>query len=168
MPNWVHNYLKATGAAEEIARFKQTCIRDGEIDFNTLIPRPAGIGDDDPSGITGNNWACENWGTKWNACYSSFGDEDDGFVYRFSTAWSVPVPVFEKLGEMFPALEFELSGSEMLNDMAYEGSIEKGRVELRKVPLIHEVTDGKTGETRIRDLRGGDEAVRAARQSHRL
>jgi hypothetical protein len=91
-------------------------------------------------------------GHQWNACQSSFWDEDDGFVCRFSTAWSVPVPVFEKLGEMFPALDFELDGEEILNDMAYEGSIKKGRLELRKVPFIHEVTDPKTGETKTETI----------------
>jgi hypothetical protein len=46
MPNWCHNYMKVTGAVEELARFKQACIRvvfEGEpaqLDFNALIPMP--------------------------------------------------------------------------------------------------------------------------------
>ena len=40
MPNWCVNHMKITGAAGEITRFKQTCIIDGKLDFNTIIPKP--------------------------------------------------------------------------------------------------------------------------------
>jgi hypothetical protein len=52
MPNWCHNYMKITGAAEELAHFKQACIRvvfEGEpaqLDFNALIPMPDIFKDD--------------------------------------------------------------------------------------------------------------------------
>lgn len=43
-------------------------------------------------------WSIDNWGTKWNAT--------DTCIYRdmveFYTAWSCPIPIFEKLAEMFP------------------------------------------------------------------
>ena len=94
MPNWCHNRMKITGAAEEIARFKQTCINgDQGVDFNAVIPMPAisTLWDADPmpypvtqewierekrrvarwAEATGyehpNDWAREHWGTKWNA-----------------------------------------------------------------------------------------------------
>ena len=38
MPKVVHNCMTITGAAEEIARFKQTCIIDGEMDFSAIMP----------------------------------------------------------------------------------------------------------------------------------
>jgi hypothetical protein len=54
-------------------------------------------------------WANNNWGTKWDI------DGDDGIVndldthncsLTFSTAWSPPEPIINKLREMFPNLEF--------------------------------------------------------------
>lgn len=48
------------------------------------------------------NWCRCNWGTKWNCCDVDF----DGICnYSFSTAWSFPLPIIEKLSEMFPELE---------------------------------------------------------------
>jgi hypothetical protein len=46
MPNWCSNNIVVTGPAEDIARFRQTCIRPDEtgkpcFDFNGLIPMPA-------------------------------------------------------------------------------------------------------------------------------
>ena len=55
MPNWCENNMKVTGAAEEIARFKQTCIRPDEdddeptFDFNTVVPMPAILKDSEVS-----------------------------------------------------------------------------------------------------------------------
>ena len=48
--------------------------------------------------ITWYEWCNANWGTKWNACNSSFTDES---LY-FETAWDAPEPILEKLCEMFP------------------------------------------------------------------
>lgn len=45
-------------------------------------------------------WACNNWGTKWNSYDSE--DYQGGHDIHFSTAWSAPHPVLEKLSEMFP------------------------------------------------------------------
>jgi hypothetical protein len=46
MPNWCSNNIVVTGAVEDIAHFKQTCVRLDEkgesfFDFNGLIPMPA-------------------------------------------------------------------------------------------------------------------------------
>jgi hypothetical protein len=45
MPNWCSNNIVVTGPVEEIAHFRQTCIRQNEkgesyFDFNSLIPMP--------------------------------------------------------------------------------------------------------------------------------
>lgn len=44
-------------------------------------------------------WACENWGTKWNACDTRINGEDE---IQFDTAWSNPEPVIKKLAEKYP------------------------------------------------------------------
>lgn len=50
------------------------------------------------------DWSVKNWGTKWNAYYSSIISEDE---IEFQTAWSAPTPILEKLGEMYPDIEIE-------------------------------------------------------------
>lgn len=48
------------------------------------------------------DWSIANWGTKWNAY--SFSMLEDEQAFKFDTAWSPPVPVFEALAERFPNL----------------------------------------------------------------
>jgi hypothetical protein len=74
-------------------------------------------------------------------------DAPDHYEFAFDTPWSPPVPVWEKMGEMFPTLEVSLSGLEPINDDGLEGTIQHGKLELRNVPLIWETVDPKTGET---------------------
>jgi hypothetical protein len=151
MPNWCHTNMTITGAAEEIARFKQTCLPDGTFDFNAIVPMPPEI---DPHERSGNpfpawyQWCCDNWGTKWNACDSVISrDEPDCLCCDFATAWCPPEPIFIKIGELFPTLKIKLNGSSVESDFAFEGGIENGKVELREVPLIWTMTHPKTGET---------------------
>jgi hypothetical protein len=156
MPNWTHNYVTVTGPAEEIARFKQTCIVNGAFDFNTIIPMPDELRASVPpnGAITSEvfpdwyDWSCDNWGTKWNAHDFSCTDNRDGsFWFSFDTAWAPPVPIFRKLGDMFPALNFELRGNCVESDWAVEGSIKEGQLDIRKVPLKFTARDPKTGKT---------------------
>lgn len=49
------------------------------------------------------DWNRWNWGTKWNA-YDIFCD---GVSICFNTAWNAPLPIFRKLGHMFPDLKIE-------------------------------------------------------------
>jgi len=141
--------MTVTGPADEIARFKQMCIREGRLDFNTIEPKPDFADDDHAPGSLfpkWYEWACKHWGTKWNASdfYVSI-DERERFECRFDTAWSPPVPIWEKMGSLFPALTFSLEGYEPLMDFAFEGTIRDGTLELRDVPLIWSTTDPKTG-----------------------
>jgi hypothetical protein len=45
------------------------------------------------------SWSVDNWGTKWNAGDSHL-DDNNNLV--FETAWSIPLPIFLKISEMFP------------------------------------------------------------------
>jgi hypothetical protein len=158
MPNWCHNSMEITGSIDEIVRFKQTCIRiafEGEqaqLDFNAIKPMPD-FGDGEklnPNSIfpAWYDWACEHWGTKWNACgFHVTSDESGRYVCHFDTAWSPPVPIWEKLGKMFPALDFVLSGYEPNMDFAFRGTIKDGKLVLLDAPVIWETIDPKTGET---------------------
>jgi hypothetical protein len=53
-------------------------------------------------------WNTCNWGTKWNSYGFSEAERVNGtYEFSFETAWSPPVPIFEKLAEEFPELTFE-------------------------------------------------------------
>jgi len=43
------------------------------------------------------SWSIANWGTKWNA----YAISEDDHKIRFDTAWSTPLPIIEKLSELF-------------------------------------------------------------------
>ena len=51
------------------------------------------------------DWCIEHWGTKWNACDATW--EGDNFVC-FNTAWGAPEPVYQRLSELFPDIEFSV------------------------------------------------------------
>jgi hypothetical protein len=148
------------GADQRDHRFKQTCIRtvyeneQAQLDFNAIDPKPNFFGDNDtlpwsdPRVEAWHDWTTEHWGTKWNAHYFRVTVDAPGcYEFHFDTAWSPPVPVWEKMAKMFPALEFSLSGYEAMNDFAFEGTIQGGKLELRRTLDFSEPTDPKTGET---------------------
>lgn len=66
------------------------------------------------------DWNVREWGTKWDANDAELDTdlaELDGHInntlsYRFSTAWSVPTPVFEAMIRQHPTLDFEFSSEE--------------------------------------------------------
>jgi hypothetical protein len=168
MPNWCHNYMKIKGGAEELARLKQACIRivfEGEpaqLDFGALIPMPetfmkqpnfvgvdgsaSGDAPEDFRCPPRRDWAIENWGTKWNAChFDVIADKPDCYEIAFNTAWAPPVPVYQKIAKMFPELEIHLEGHESVNDFAYRGTIQNGKLELREVPIVWSIVDPETG-----------------------
>ena len=48
------------------------------------------------------DWRIEYWGTKWNACDAELIEENEDYLYyRFETAWTLPVPIFEALTKKF-------------------------------------------------------------------
>jgi len=61
----------------------------------------------------GYEWCVKHWGTKWNACRvevdqaESWGEEAEVTIH-FATAWSPPLPVIRKAGELFPELYLRL------------------------------------------------------------
>ena len=51
------------------------------------------------------DWHCKYWGTKWDAFDVEISDTE----IRFTTAWSMPEPIFDKICEMFPDKEIFFS-----------------------------------------------------------
>lgn len=117
MPNHVINEIQAKPEV-----LKALLDDDMNVTFNMLIPSPA---EDDPiftctrtdhgNGLIGYSmdgyspldWNREHWGTKWDA-YESMTDGIEDGVLQFQTAWSCPMPVFQKLIERFPGEHIEL------------------------------------------------------------
>lgn len=106
MPNWCKCELMIYSDDEKIWDYIKG--KNGELDFAEIIcpPNTPAYNDEfetsqseikhDPTFWY--NWNVENWGTKWNA-----GDvirEDTRIL--FETAWSPPLPVIHRLGELFP------------------------------------------------------------------
>lgn len=58
------------------------------------------------------SWNYKNWGTKWDAYDTSLTEvyEGDRYVnyHYFTTANDAPMPVLEKMMELFPTLRFQL------------------------------------------------------------
>lgn len=54
------------------------------------------------------DWSCANWGTKWNASSVELDDQSDWgwVVFHFDTASRAPIPIFAKLREQYPDLDF--------------------------------------------------------------
>ena len=100
MTNWCHNRMKITGPISEITRFKQTCIRtdankQAQFDFSAIVPPP------------------EPWGTGGACRIYVTVDASGCYEFHFFTACTPPVPVWEKMAKMFPALEFSLRAESM-------------------------------------------------------
>ena len=123
--NHVANTLIVGGDRERIVELFETFKNDdygvGTIDFKKIIPVPENIYDGDLDQIIleecGKNnwydWRNENWGTPSNA----WGYSDDYcFKYKpgrrqrilFYTAWRPPIPIVEKLAELYPNLDFSI------------------------------------------------------------
>lgn len=111
MPNWVSNSVFVMGEASELAKFRKLASapqadRDGSpLHFGNFIP--------EPPESDGYKWCIDNWGTKWDACYCEFSQEEDEVMsYQFETAWAVPMPIYEAMAEKFPNLTFDIRSEE--------------------------------------------------------
>lgn len=119
MPNHITNRIQFSGKREDIDRVLALIKGDNEcIDFEKIIPMPNNIyrGDLDQRAraLYGKNnwydWRRTNWGTKWNAYWSSIDNENNTIILWFDTAWSCPIPVLNKLAEIC-----------CINDVRFEG-----------------------------------------------
>ena len=96
------------------------------------------------------DWACAHWGTPGiPSFFHAWRDEPGRYECDFDTRWTPPLYIWEKLGEMFPALDFSVSAYEPLADFALRGTIKDGKLEFELLdePVIWKTVDPKTGET---------------------
>lgn len=88
---------------------------------NHLIPEPRDDAGEPTSGWY--DWRIENWGTKWDI-YNTQCERTDAniLVMSFNTAWSPPIPVYEKL----VGLGFEVSARYLDEGWMYIGEFTGG------------------------------------------
>ena len=104
MPNWCQNVIYVSHEDKN----KMVALKDAIINHELcdhIMPMPEELKDTTSPSDSPNwyDWACEHWGTKWDICSSHDTDEiysaDDGetYVFKFDTAWSPPIPVYDEM-----------------------------------------------------------------------
>lgn len=100
MPNHVMNIVTFNSRIDEIRAFVKGT--ESPFDFESITPMPesvkASAGKPSDGLPEWYEWACANWGTKWN-CYQ-VQEIEGGF--SFWTAWATPCQVLCALSEQFP------------------------------------------------------------------
>lgn len=80
------------------------------------------------------SWCNANWGTKWNAYSHDYERSTDNVLF-FETAWAPPVPVIQKLSEMFPEATFLLAfDDEQIGYLCGAVSIQNGDIKYIQNP----------------------------------
>lgn len=155
MPNWCECELYIDGPRSEVQRLREYVKSDEWVlDEDKIIPYPrkfrrldaaaerhAKEHPDDWSGRPkdgfnsgGYEWCSGHWGTKWGFCnvQQPIETKRGGVRYFFDTAWSPPMPLIVKLGELFPGLRLKLKYFEC--GCAFQGVLvmSKGKVESDK------------------------------------
>jgi hypothetical protein len=119
MPNWCENVVMIKGTPGDILKVKELLKDDNSVySFQNIIPCPPALLNTSAPNRNEQNaqfnlskygakdwydWCVENWGTKWGASSASMIlDDTDQISYSFETAWTPPIPVHDKLAEMFP------------------------------------------------------------------
>jgi hypothetical protein len=118
MPNWCENSFTVSHKDPEMVRKFVDAVSEGNL-CDTFLPMPEELKETtspSPSNAAliekygasdWYSWCVENWGTKWDVCdgeaFFTVEDETEASGF-FNTAWSPPIPVFNKLTE----LEFDI------------------------------------------------------------
>lgn len=117
MPNHCTNILSLKDSKKEIQEvIKPYLVEDDQgsptLSFDRIIPMPKELrktsspsqaSEEEKQALIEKygadnwyDWACTNWGTKWDSYDNNIGDES----LLFMTAWSPPIPVIEKLSQL--------------------------------------------------------------------
>jgi len=154
MPNHVPNVVSVFGPIDDLLRFQEECFSpkdDGvlALDFNKVIPMPPDVAESS-SEIAGAmplwyTWSVENWGTKWNSYqasnpmfHSPEGVPQAIMSFRFWTAWSPPIPIYEALKVKYPSLIMDVQYVDEGGGFAGRWSTKEGDVAL---PCTDELRD---------------------------
>jgi hypothetical protein len=103
MANYVYNLIKLKDIGDFHDIVNKYINEKDNFDFRKIIPQPkdlymGSIGKEEEKLYGDKTWLVfnnKNWGTKWNASETEINY--DKMEIRFTTAWSPPDPIFEKL-----------------------------------------------------------------------
>jgi len=129
MPNWCNNSLSIeVKTPEQLVKVIQAITNNSEqpFDFNRIVPIPEELANtSSPNKVNADemeqkygykdwyDWRVVHWGTKWNASDVELDfDSPRQLKVRFNTAWSPPMPIIEKIAEMFPFASISLDWEE--------------------------------------------------------
>lgn len=173
MPNHVYHTVQVSGDENEVKKFFENHFRPTEdnegrlsFDFETIVEMPKELKEtkfpipDDFDEEKLNElaqkygaanwyeWAIGNWGTKWNA-YNCDVDADVG-QFIFSTAWSTPDPIFEKIAKMYPNIVLDI-------DVVEEGGFFSGNIRIENGSVEYNLAnDNETWRKYAEEILGYD------------
>ena len=91
------------------------------------------------------DWCVKNWGTKWNASDTTCVLEEENLVLNFATAWSEPIPIYNKLVEEYPnffyQIETQWEGEEEGRIVSYYPTTKMWSLNKTKLVHLHPETD---------------------------
>ena len=120
MPNWVKNKVRAVNK-EDTAKLVSMLVKEVNgskmTNFNGIIPMPEELRNTTQGHYSGceeifernkakygycswYDFACHNWGTKWDKNYVRIDDD----VIEFETAWNHPDGIYRKIAETIPII----------------------------------------------------------------
>ena len=120
MPNWVKNKVRAVNK-EDTAKLVSMLVKEVNgskmTNFNGIIPMPEELRNTTHGYYPGceeicernkakygycswYDFACHNWGTKWDKNYVRIDDD----VIEFETAWNHPDGIYRKIAETIPII----------------------------------------------------------------
>ena len=120
MPNWVENSVTIKSSEEDISQIiTQLSVEqpskdtESKISFMNIVSPPEDYMNTYNEGSNWYMWNVEHWGTKWDTCEPHyFSSSSTSVTYGFQTAWSPPIPVFQKLSEQYPNAKITLEWEE--------------------------------------------------------
>lgn len=116
MPNWCSNSVCLQHEDPEMIRRAERAFNNGTL-LDEFFPVPAELREVTAPNREDNreelikkygaadwyDWCCSNWGTKWDVGGSSdpeLGPDNKAISFEFDSAWSPPIPAFEKFEEL--------------------------------------------------------------------
>jgi hypothetical protein len=140
MANWVETILRITGSDDDIAEFKKRTMvpakevyedakNDNDIcfDFRAIIPLPKGN-----KFPPKQRWVRDNWYAYPGFDYEILKEQPGYLKVSFITKWYPPIPIFERMGDVFPKLTIDLACHELGSpgpNFAFDGKIENGKLD---------------------------------------
>ena len=115
MPNHCYQQVHIHGPSAKVQElYEYLLVSDHPEFFNFIIPMPEEVNDAPPTREVGGYelpawyaWRVKNWGTKWDVADVQMtnplmvhGEGKSSFSFNCWTAWSPPIPVWDKLVEM--------------------------------------------------------------------